>query len=152
MLKRTGLAIVALLATLESVGKSRSRRVVPLALVPVAMGVVARGDVPPPNPNARGEAEGVEQAAERTARKYLAPLLNKPTRVSKVSVKDCKQTTWPPWNLCTVKVDGVAADCTLRLRLRLFPSGCFSRVRHVAPISLTAKGPAHRDARHSPPA
>ena len=127
MLKRTGLAIVALLATLVSVGKSRSRRVVPLvALALFPIGVVAWGDVPPPNPNARGEAETVEQAAERTARKYLAPLLNKPTRLSKVSVKDCKQTTRPPWNLCTVKVDGVAADCTLRLRLRVFPSGRFS--------------------------
>jgi hypothetical protein len=110
MVKRPGLAVVALLAT--------------LALF--ALGVVARGDVPPPNPNARGEAESVEQAAERTARKYLAPLLNRPTRLSEVSVTGCKQTTRPPWNLCTVKVDGVAADCTLRLRVRLFASGRFS--------------------------
>jgi hypothetical protein len=110
MLKRARLAVVALLATLAM----------------VAIGVVAWGDVPRPNPNARGEAESVEQAAERTARKYLAPLLNRPTRLSKVSVKDCEQTARRPWNLCTVKVDGVAADCTLRLRLRLFPSGRFS--------------------------
>jgi hypothetical protein len=127
MLKRTGFAIVALLSAPVSVGKSRSRRVVLLAALALfAIGVVAWGDVPLPNPNARGKAESVEQAAERTARKYLAPLLNRPTRLSKVSVKDCKPTRRPPWNLCTVKVDGVAADCTLRLRLRLFPSGRFS--------------------------
>ena len=89
-------------------------------------GVVAWADVPPPNPNARGTAESVEQAAERTARKYLAPLLNRPTRLTKVSVKDCEQTAQRPWNLCTVTVDGVAADCTLRLRLRVFPSDTYS--------------------------
>jgi hypothetical protein len=127
MLKRTSLAIVARLATRVSVGKSRFRRVVLLAALALfAIGVVAWGDVPLPNPNARGKAESVEQAAERTARKYLAPLLNRPTRRSKVSVKDCEQTAQPPWNLCTVKVDGVAADCTLRLRLRVFPSDTYS--------------------------
>jgi hypothetical protein len=127
MLKRTCLAIIALLAALVSVGKSRSRRVVLLAALTLfAIGVVAWGDVPVPNPNARGKAESVEQAAERTARKYLAPLLNKPTRLSKISVKDCERTAQRPWNLCTVKVDGVAADCTLRLRLRVFPSDTYS--------------------------
>src|SRR5687767_9032304 len=99
---------------------------VALTLALFAIGVVAWGDVPPPNPNARGEAETVEQAAQRTARKYLAPLLNRPTRLSEVSVKDCKQMAQRPWNLCTVTVDGVAADCTLRLRLRVFPSGTYS--------------------------
>ena len=98
--------------------------VLPLALF--AIGVVAWGDVPPPNPNARGKAESVEQAAERTARKYLAPLLNRPTRLTKVSVKDCERTAQRPWNLCTVTVDGVAADCTLKLRLRVFPSDTYS--------------------------
>lgn len=127
MLKRIGLAIVALLPTLVRVGKARSRRVLLLAALALsAIGVVAWGDAPLPSPNARGKAESVEQAAERTARKYLAPLLNKPTRLSKVSVKDCEQTAQRPWNLCTVKVDGPAADCTLRLRLRVFPSDTYS--------------------------
>ena len=99
---------------------------VALAVALFAFGVVAWGDVPPPNPNARGKAESVEQAADRTARKYLAPLLNRPTRLTKVSVKDCKQTAQGTWNLCTVTVDGVAADCTLRLRLRVFPSDTYS--------------------------
>ena len=99
---------------------------VALVVALFAIGVVAWGDVPPPNPNARGKAESVEQAAERTARKYLAPLLNTPTRLTKVSVKDCEPTAQRPWNLCTVKVDGVAADCTLRLRLRVFPSDTYS--------------------------
>jgi len=109
MLKRTRLAIVALAA---------------LALI--AVGVVAWGSVPSPYPNARGKAESVEQAAERTAREHLAPLLNKPTRLSKITVTDCNPTTQRPWNLCTVKIDGVAADCTLTLRLRVFPQGRFS--------------------------
>ena len=105
----------------------RSRGVVlPAAIALLAIGVVAWGDVPPPNPNARGQADSVEQAAERTARKYPAPLLNRPTRLSQVSVTDCKQTARPAWNLCTVKVDGVAADCTLRLRLPVFPSDTYS--------------------------
>jgi hypothetical protein len=96
-----------------------------LALALLAIGVVAWGDVPPPNPNARGKAETVEQAAERTARKYLAPLLNRPTRLSEISVKDCERTR-RPWSVCTVKVDGAAANCTLRLRLRVFPSDTYS--------------------------
>jgi hypothetical protein len=94
---------------------------VALVLALFAIGVVAWGDVRPPNPNARGKAESVEQA-----RKYLAPLLNRPTRLSKVSVKDCERTAQRPWNLCTVTVDGVAADCTLRLRLRVFSSDTYS--------------------------
>jgi hypothetical protein len=127
MLKRTCLAIIARLATLVSACKSRLRRVVLLAaLALLAIGVVAWGDVPLPNPNARGQAETVEQAAERTARKYLAPLLNRPTRLSKISVKGCEQTAQRRWYLCTVTVDGVAADCTLRLRLRVFPSDTYS--------------------------
>ena len=100
--------------------------VVTLALALFAFGVVAWADVPPPNPNARGKAESVEQAAERTGRKYLAPLLNRPTRLTEVSVKHCEQTAQRPWNLCTVTVDGVAADCTLKLRLRVFPSDTYS--------------------------
>jgi hypothetical protein len=102
------------------------RVVLLVALALLATGVVAWGDVPPPNPNARGTAESGEQAAERTARKYLAPLLNRPTRLTEVSVKGCEQMAQGPWNLCTVKVDGVAADCTLRLRLRVFPSDTYS--------------------------
>ena len=102
------------------------RVVLLVALALLAIGVVAWGDVPPPNPNARGEAESVEQAAERTARKYLAPLLNRPTRLSKVLVKDCEPTAQRRWSLCTVTVDGVAADCPLRLRLRVFASDRYS--------------------------
>jgi hypothetical protein len=110
MLKRTCPATVARLTT--------------LALF--AIGAVAWGDVPLPNPNARGKAENVERAAERTARKNLAPLINSPTRRSKISVKRCERTAQRPWSLCTVTVDGVAADCTLRVRLRVFPSGTYS--------------------------
>jgi len=104
----------------------RTRLVVLLAALGLfVIGVVAWADVPLPNPNPRGEAESVEQAAEQTARKYLAPLLNKPTVRTAISVEDCKRTG-PAWNLCTMKVDGAVADCTLKVRLRLFKTGRFS--------------------------
>ena len=138
MLKRLCLASVARLGTLVSVGRRRSMRVIlPIMLAMLAVAVVAWADppvrnasVPLPNPYAHGKAKSVEQAAARTARKYLAPLLNKPTVLTKVSVKSCKPAkpvhSRTVYRLCVVKVDGPAAYCTLKAHVRLFDSGRFS--------------------------
>jgi hypothetical protein len=83
-----------------------------------------------PNPYAHGKAESVEQAAVRTASKYLAPLLNTPRVLTKVSVESCKPAkpvhSHTVFRLCVVKVDGPTADCTLRALVRLFETGRFT--------------------------
>lgn len=102
----------------------------------VALGLVMWGHVPSgkatlpvPNPEAQGRADSVEQAAERAARRYLAPLLNTPRVLTKVSAGRCKPAK-PDHSLsvyrhCIVKVDGPTADCTMGALVRLFDSGTF---------------------------
>lgn len=131
MFKRTRPASIALFGTPIRVGVAFAL----LALL--AVGVVAWADAPttgaPPSKNATsifakpgvsGKAGSVEQGAGRTARRYLAPLLNRPKVATKVSVGDCKPAGGA-FRLCIVEVNSPIADCTLGVRLRLYESGKF---------------------------
>jgi hypothetical protein len=130
MFRRTRSASIDLFGTPIRVGVAFAL----LALLAVAVAV--RGEVSAgnatsflPNPYVHGKAESVEQAAARTARRYLGPLLNTPRVLTKVSVGSCKPAkpdhSRSVYRLCVVEVDGPTADCTLRALVRLFDSGTF---------------------------
>ena len=137
MLKRTCLTSFALLGTLVSVGRRRATRLAVLAPLGVlAIAALVLGTAAPsessfefPNPTAHGKAASVEQAAGRAARRYLAPLLNKPKVLTKISVGECAPAepvhSRSVYRRCTVQVDGPTADCRIELLVRLFESGRF---------------------------